>query len=122
MTLTTPPAGLVLEDYERIEAAVMETARGRWFLMEFARRQHAAETAQLLEAIARLEHSLADAAARRMEPPSAASATDVSAPEPAGTPPPLPAADEAQPGPDPRLIALSRLDRLSLESKIALFG
>jgi hypothetical protein len=84
MTLTTPPAGLVPEDYERIEAAVMETARGRWFLMEFARRQHAAETA--------------------------------------GMTPPLPAAQEAQPRPDPRLIALSRLDRLSLESKIALFG
>lgn len=123
MTLTTPPAGLVPEDYERIEAAVMETARGRWFLMEFARRQHAAETAQLLEAIARLERSLADAAsARQMEPASAASATDASAPEPAGMTPPLPAAQEAQPRPDPRLIALSRLDRLSLESKIALFG
>ena len=38
MTLTTLPTGIVPEDYERIEAAVMETARGRWFLLEFARR------------------------------------------------------------------------------------
>ena len=55
MTIPALPSGLRPEDYETIEAAVMETARGRWFLLEYARRQRAAETAQLLAAIERLE-------------------------------------------------------------------
>src|SRR5262245_25585185 len=38
-------------EYEAIEAAVMETARGRWFLAEHARRNRHAETAMLLGAI-----------------------------------------------------------------------
>jgi len=42
-------------DYDAIEAAVMETARGRWFMSEFARRNRQADTLQLLDAIARLE-------------------------------------------------------------------
>lgn len=42
-------------DYEAIEQAVMETARGRWFLREYAARNRTADTTQLLEAIARLE-------------------------------------------------------------------
>jgi hypothetical protein len=46
------------EDYEAIEAAVMETARGRWFLAEYARRNRHADTGVLLEAIARLEKRL----------------------------------------------------------------
>jgi hypothetical protein len=46
------------EDYEAIEAAVMETARGRWFLAEYARRMRAAETAKLLEAVTRIERTL----------------------------------------------------------------
>ena len=33
-----PPPGLTEDDFESIEDAVMETARGRWFLREFARR------------------------------------------------------------------------------------
>jgi len=45
-------------DYQAIEAAVMETARGRWFLAEYARRHRAADTAAVLEAIARLEAML----------------------------------------------------------------
>jgi len=43
------------EDYELIEQAVMETARGRWFLAEYARRNRAADTRVLLDAIKRLE-------------------------------------------------------------------
>lgn len=42
-------------DYDAIAAAVMETARGRWFLAEFARRNRHADTQMLLEALARLE-------------------------------------------------------------------
>ncbi|GGE43026.1 hypothetical protein GCM10007276_20350 [Agaricicola taiwanensis] len=46
------------EDFETIEAAVLETARGRWFLAEYARRQRLAETADLAQAIERLETRL----------------------------------------------------------------
>ena len=51
-----PPLDTV--DYEAIEAAVMETPRGRWFLSEFLRRHQAKETTRLLDAIARLERAL----------------------------------------------------------------
>lgn len=47
-----------LEDYETIHAAVMETARGRWFLHEYARRNRHADTSQILDALARLEASI----------------------------------------------------------------
>jgi hypothetical protein len=43
------------ESYEAIERAVMETARGRWFLAEFALRNRQAETVTLLHSIGRLE-------------------------------------------------------------------
>lgn len=43
------------EDYEAIEQAVLDTARGRWFLAEFARRNRAADTRLVLEAVGRLE-------------------------------------------------------------------
>jgi chemotaxis regulatin CheY-phosphate phosphatase CheZ len=45
-------------EYESIEAAVMETARGRWFLAEFAQRNRTADTTMLLEAISRLEQAV----------------------------------------------------------------
>jgi hypothetical protein len=43
------------QDYAEIEAAVMETARGRWFLAEFARRNRQADTETLLAALSRIE-------------------------------------------------------------------
>ncbi len=46
---------LAESDYEAIELAVMETARGRWFLREFASRNRQADTTMLLQAINRLE-------------------------------------------------------------------
>lgn len=46
-------------EYDAIEAAVMETARGRWFLAEFARRNRTADTKVLLDAIGRLEQAVA---------------------------------------------------------------
>jgi hypothetical protein len=49
-----PPRGLDASDYETIEAAVMETARGRWFLLEHARRTRAAESDRMIAAIGRL--------------------------------------------------------------------
>lgn len=59
--MVPPPEGLDESDYDRIEAAVMETARGRWFLAEFARRVRAGDTAKILDAIHRLERASAPA-------------------------------------------------------------
>jgi hypothetical protein len=47
-----------IADYEAIEAAVMETERGRWFLREYAKRNRNADTEVLLEAITRLEQRI----------------------------------------------------------------
>ncbi|MDQ0395162.1 hypothetical protein [Labrys monachus] len=58
-----PPQPLLSEeDYGAIEAAVMETARGRWFLAEYARRNRNADTAAVLAAIHRLERLVESAA------------------------------------------------------------
>jgi chemotaxis protein CheZ len=48
-------APLSQADYEAIASAVMETARGRWFLAEFARRNRHADTTMLLKALERIE-------------------------------------------------------------------
>ena len=53
------PAPFTDADYEIIAAAVLETARGRWFLAEHARRNRQADTKLVLEAIEKLERSLA---------------------------------------------------------------
>lgn len=45
-------------EYDAIEAAMLETARGRWFLAEFARRNRTADTNMLLGAIERLEQAV----------------------------------------------------------------
>ena len=58
-----PPPGLSEDDYEAIEDAVMETARGRWFLREYARRARAADTGKLLEALTRIERLVGGQAA-----------------------------------------------------------
>ena len=50
------------EQYEALESAVMESARGRWFLAEYARRNRAADTAMLLDALKKLENVAADTA------------------------------------------------------------
>jgi chemotaxis protein CheZ len=52
------PAPLSEIDYEQIEGAVMETARGRWFLAEYARRNRNADTTMLLKALERIEASI----------------------------------------------------------------
>ena len=58
MSATPPPAGLTESDFERIEAAVMETERGRWFLAEYARRIRAETTDGVMAALGRIEDSL----------------------------------------------------------------
>ena len=47
------------EDYDAISAAFMETSRGRWFLTEYAKRNRNADTRMVLDAVARIEESLA---------------------------------------------------------------
>jgi len=46
-------------DFDAIREAFLETARGRWFLDEYTRRNRNADTAMVLEAVTRLEQSLA---------------------------------------------------------------
>ena len=55
------PTNLDADDFQAIEEAVMETARGRWFLAEFARRQRSAEMAELRELLQRFEARLPSA-------------------------------------------------------------
>ncbi|WOH79439.1 hypothetical protein RX327_26665 [Bradyrhizobium sp. BEA-2-5] len=46
------------QDYDAIREAFMETARGRWFLGEYAKRNRNADTSMVLDAVARIEESL----------------------------------------------------------------
>src|SRR6476469_3378110 len=48
------------EDYAAISEAFMETSRGRWFLTEYAKRNRNADTRMVLDAVARIEQSLAE--------------------------------------------------------------
>jgi hypothetical protein len=52
---TVPPAPPAETDYDAICSAVTATARGRWFLDEYARRNRNSDTLQVLAAIARME-------------------------------------------------------------------
>src|SRR5207302_563109 len=46
-------------DYDAIREAFMETSRGRWFLGEYAKRNRNADTGMVLDAVARIEETLA---------------------------------------------------------------
>src|ERR1700709_2110520 len=46
-------------DYDAIREAFMETARGRWFLSEYAKRNRNADTRMVLDAVARIEENIA---------------------------------------------------------------
>src|SRR3979411_2615616 len=54
------------EDYDAIREAFMETSRGRWFLGEYAKRNRNADTSMVLDAVARIEETLA----AQKEPPA----------------------------------------------------
>src|ERR1700689_3895674 len=54
------------EDYDAISEAFMETARGRWFLGEYAKRNRNADTRMVLDAVARIEQTIA---AQKAPPP-----------------------------------------------------
>ena len=112
----------------------MESARGRWFLQEFARRRRAEASAEILAAIARLEARgaarEAQAAETRREAANAAVhlaetvrklhafALGFSAEEHESLSPP--SADP--PGLDRGLTALQALDALDVAAKLRLFG
>jgi hypothetical protein len=52
------------DDYDAIEAAVVETERGRWFLKEYARRNRNADSLLILEALDHLNRLMKDRADR----------------------------------------------------------
>ena len=54
------PAQETDEEYRTIEAALLESARGRWFLAEHGRRARRLDSALLEDAIGRLQTSLRD--------------------------------------------------------------
>src|ERR1700737_5566323 len=91
------------QDYEAISDAFMETSRGRWFLGEYARRNRNADTRMVLDAVERIEQSLA--AQRREEPPDNGLADALAAIKSA--------LDEA------RGTAMAALDGLALEEHLA---
>jgi hypothetical protein len=66
------------KDYEAIEGAVLESPRGRWFLAEFARRNRAADTLILLEAIRKLERGVAESPGHQLSADLAAELQDLS--------------------------------------------
>src|SRR5882757_7951022 len=70
------------EDYAAISEAFMETSRGRWFLTEYAKRNRNADTRMVLDAVARIEHSLAaqkeESLAVQREAAAATAAADTS--------------------------------------------
>jgi hypothetical protein len=47
------------QDYDAIREAFMETSRGRWFLGEYAKRNRNADTSMVLDAVARIEQTIA---------------------------------------------------------------
>ena len=63
------------EDYEAIEAAVLESPRGRWFLAEYLRRNQASETKAMLAAIRKLERAIRPPAPGNGEAGTAAAMT-----------------------------------------------
>jgi hypothetical protein len=65
-------------DYEAICGAFMETARGRWFLGEYARRNRNADTRMVLDAVERIEATLASQKAAAATPSLADYLPDIS--------------------------------------------
>lgn len=127
MSVPTLPANLTPDDYEAIESAVMETVRGRWFLMEFPRRNRTQEMTEIRETLARLERAMSrnlrEAGSFAQEPPEAVREAQetVTLAEWARNPEPAPpTAPEPEPIAPPATLAA--LDALSTRDKIALFA
>jgi chemotaxis protein CheZ len=107
--MTSQSDRIAEDDYDAIEAAVMETARGRWFLSEFARRTRAADTAALLAAIDRLENAMR----------SSMRAAELAAQERAAA---LPARKTGTASAAPQPTSAEQLDAMEYESKILYFS
>ena len=90
------------EDYEAISEAFMETARGRWFLGEYAKRNRNADTSMVLDAVARIEQSLASQKQRDTDDRLARALTAIKA-----------VIEEA------RSAAFSAIDGMALEKSVA---
>ncbi len=116
---TIPPALPAEADYDTIHAAVMRTVRGRWFLEEYARRNRNADTALVLDAVARIEGVIRGEQHRRAqkglpvdlpEQPGASAETGTEAAEIA--PDPAVQAEPAEPAPDPPPDIFAAAERL----------
>ena len=90
------------QDYDAISEAFMETSRGRWFLGEYAKRNRNADTRMVLDAVARIEQSLAAQKQAASDSGLAEALTAIRS-----------ALDEA------RGTALAALDSLALEENLA---
>jgi hypothetical protein len=90
------------EDYDAISEAFMETSRGRWFLGEYAKRNRNADTRMVLDAVARIEQTMA-----AQRPPAADSGLTEALTAIRG------ALDEARAG------AAAALDGLALDENLA---
>ncbi len=107
--LSDPDCPVGDSDYEAIEAAIMETARGRWFLSEYARRHRHADTLTLLAAINSLHDSVKPGLPVNAQPARRAAylvSTSVSATLPAD--PPANAANDTAPAAEPEVEAQLR--------------
>ncbi|MDA7947554.1 MAG: protein phosphatase CheZ [Hyphomicrobiaceae bacterium] len=71
MKNSNAPSPLRAADYEAIEAALLETVRGRWFLAEFSKRNRSADTNMLLDAISKLEATVLNPQAQAQTPDAA---------------------------------------------------
>jgi hypothetical protein len=123
-------------DFEAIEAAVMETERGRWFLAELLRRRRAEDTALIMAAIDRLdaratEAHTAEANARLVVDRVAGVLNDIASLlrdlRPVGEGSSLPnspgrSARGVNGELEARLAALAGLDALDVEKKLELFS
>jgi uncharacterized cupredoxin-like copper-binding protein len=56
--ISASAAPLSETDFDAIREAFMETSRGRWFLAEYAKRNRSADTAMVLDAVARIEQTI----------------------------------------------------------------
>ncbi len=65
MSQSTPPSYPRSKEFAEIEAAMMRTEKGRAFLRDYLARNRSAETAGLLDAIAKFQRSLGDVGAEQ---------------------------------------------------------
>src|SRR4029453_1636223 len=117
------------EDYAAISEAFMETSRGRWFLTEYAKRNRNADTHMVLDAVARIEQSLAAQREETLEREASLQRDEGLSPQRAGEG--VPAAAAAHEGLPEALAAIrssveaaeesavEALDSLALEQRLA---